>query len=90
MHELSLLNDLLKKIRQIALEQQPATLRSVTVELGALAHISADHFREHFEQAVSGTELEAVGLDVECNDDIHSPTAQDILLKSVELVESNG
>lgn len=88
MHELSLLNDLLKKIRQIAAEQSPNLIRSVTVELGALAHISAEHFREHFEQAVAGTELESVQLDVECNDDIHAPTAQDILLKSVELTEA--
>lgn len=88
MHELSLLNDLLRKVRQIAAEQSPNRLQTVTVELGALAHISAGHFREHFEEAVAGTELEAVGLEVECNDDIHAPTAQDIVLKSVELIEA--
>ena len=87
MHELSLLDDLLKKIRQIALEQSPNQLSTVTVEIGALAHISAEHFREHFQQAVAGTELAPVELHVACNEDIHSPTAQDIVLKSVELIE---
>ncbi len=87
MHELSLLNDLLKKIRQIAQEQHPASIQSVNIELGALAHISADHFREHFEQAVAGTELATVTLHVAVNNDIHAPTAQDILLRSVDLVE---
>lgn len=90
MHELSLLSDLLKKIRQIALEQQPSRIKTVTVELGALAHISATHFREHFDDAVAGTELAQVGLDVECNEDIHAPTAQDIILKSVELITKDA
>ena len=88
MHEFSLINDLLRKIRQIAKEQAPNRLQSVTVELGALSHISAGHFREHFQQAVAGTELEALALEVECNDDSNAPTAQDIILKSVEVVES--
>ena len=88
MHEFSLINDLLSKIRQIAGEQAPNRLESVTVELGALSHISAEHFREHFEHAVAGSELEAVALNVECNDDSSAPTAQDISLKSVDIIES--
>ena len=87
MHELSLMKDLLHKIEQIALENQPLQLQSVTVVLGALSHISAQHFREHFQQAVAGSELESVALEVEFDADIHSPTAQDILLKSVDLTE---
>ncbi|GAB3096271.1 hydrogenase maturation nickel metallochaperone HypA [Aestuariicella hydrocarbonica] len=89
MHELSLLKDLLNKIRQIAQQQQPNQLTSVTVELGALAHISAEHFRQHFETAVIGTDLERVDLTVICNDDIHAPTAQDIVLTSVELTTAD-
>lgn len=87
MHELSLMKDLLEKMHQIARENQPKTLQSVTVVLGALSHISAEHFREHFQQAVAGGELEGVALEVECDTDIHAPSAQDILLKSVELAE---
>lgn len=87
MHEFSLMKDLLKKIEQIAQENQPNQLQSVTVVLGALSHISAPHFREHFQQAVAGSDLESVGLEIECDADIHSPTAQDILLKSVDLAE---
>lgn len=89
MHELSLLKDLLNKIRQIAQQQQPDQLTAVTVELGALAHISAEHFRQHFETAVTGTDLETVGLTVVCNDDIHAPAAQDIVLTSVELTPAD-
>lgn len=87
MHEFLLINDLVKKIQRLASEQQPNTLRLVTIELGALSHISAGHFREHFEQAVAGTELEHIGLSIECSDDIHSPTAQDILIKSIDILE---
>ena len=88
MHEFSLINDLLKKIHQLAFEQQPNAIQSVTVELGALSHISAEHFREHFGHAVAGTDLENIDLMVECNEDVRSPTAQDIILKSIDFIEA--
>ncbi|MCP5146212.1 MAG: hydrogenase maturation nickel metallochaperone HypA [Gammaproteobacteria bacterium] len=84
MHEFSLIKDLLNRIHLLVAEQRPNRAQSVTVELGALSHISADHFREHFEQAVAGTDLEHLELQVECNTDMQSPTAQDIILKSMD------
>ncbi|MEJ2670387.1 MAG: hypothetical protein P8077_09180 [Gammaproteobacteria bacterium] len=53
-----------------------------------MSHISAEHFREHFEQAVANTPLQSVALTVECETDIHANTAQDIILKSIDFVES--
>lgn len=88
MHELSLLKDLLHKMEQIAQDNKPLQLQSVTVVLGALSHISADHFREHFQDAVAGSELASVTLVVESDTDMHSPTAQDIVLKSADLAEA--
>lgn len=90
MHELSLINDLLNKIRRLALQNAPAKLVAVNVELGALAHISAEHFREHFQQATRETELQDIQLNVATADDIHSPTAQDILLKSIAVNEESA
>jgi hydrogenase nickel incorporation protein HypA/HybF len=57
----------------------------VKVKLGALAHISAEHFREHFQQAARGTAAEGARLDIDVSTDESDPCAQDILLKSVDV-----
>lgn len=87
MHEFSLINDLMRKITTIAREQGAKKVVSVKVKLGALAHISPDHFREHFEEAAGGTVAAGARLEVELNPDENDPHAQDILLDSVEVEE---
>jgi len=61
MHEFSLIKDLIHKITKIAHEQHASKVLSVTVKLGALSHISPDHFREHFIHASHGTITEGLG-----------------------------
>jgi hydrogenase nickel incorporation protein HypA/HybF len=83
MHELSLMADLMRKLTAITREQGAKKLVRVTIKLGALAHISRDHFREHFVHAARGTPAEGARLDiVELTDetDLH---AQGIVLESV-------
>jgi hydrogenase nickel incorporation protein HypA/HybF len=84
MHELSLIQDLLQKIEQVAQEHQATKVTGVAVRLGALTHLSPDHFREHFEEAVMGTVAEGASLEVEVDTDTEDPSAQDILLVSVD------
>ena len=85
MHELSLIADLMNKIEAIAQEQNSLKIVSVAVKLGALSHISADHFREHFIHASCGTVAEGARLDMETLTDTNDPHAQEILLDSVEV-----
>jgi hydrogenase nickel incorporation protein HypA/HybF len=85
MHEWSLMADVIGKIENIAREQNARQVVRVTVRLGALAHISADHFREHFLHAVRGTPAEGARLDVQTSTDWNDPHAQDIMLESVEV-----
>ncbi len=87
MHEFSLIKDLMRKIAVLAAEQGAAKVTGVRVKLGALAHISPDHFREHFEDAAIGTVAEGAQLVVDLNPDETDPHAQDILLDSVEVEE---
>jgi hydrogenase nickel incorporation protein HypA/HybF len=87
MHELSLMADLLRKLKTIAREQGVEKLAGVKVKLGALAHISADHFREHFVEAARGTVAEGARLDIEELMDETDPHAQEILLDSVVVEE---
>jgi len=87
MHEFSLLKDLLGKIKAIAEENASEKVIGVKVKLGALAHISPEHFREHFNHAVVGTLAEDAKLEIETLTDMSDPHAQEIILDSVELAE---
>ncbi|SHE58654.1 hydrogenase nickel incorporation protein HypA/HybF [Microbulbifer donghaiensis] len=83
MHEQSLINDLVEKIHRIA-SGEDGRLVAANLRLGALAHISAEHLREHFERATVGTSLEGLQLQIEALPDIHHAEAQQIVLDSLE------
>ena len=85
MHEMTLLNDLLKKVHRVADEHHANRIVGVTVRLGPLAHISASHLKEHFDWATRGTDLEGVELIVNETTDKHADDAQSILLDSIEI-----
>ena len=85
MHEFSLIADLLRKIQTISAENNNGRVLSVKVKLGALSHISPDHFREHFCQGTKNTPVEGAKLDIEALTDETDPHAQEILLDSVEI-----
>ncbi len=89
MHELSLLNNLMLKIEALAREHGCSEISEVKVWIGALAHISAEHFREHFEQAAKGSVAESARLCVEVSDDQQNEHAADILLLSVDIVDQD-
>lgn len=83
MHEQSLIKNLVGTIQQLAAKEN-ATVLGAKLRLGALAHISADHLRDHFEQETDGTALQGLRLVIEEQSDIHHPEAQDIILESLE------
>ncbi len=85
MHEHSLIANLLSRIEAIARQQNAARVVGVAVWIGALAHISAGHFREHFEDGSRGSVAQGARLDIEVSDDPEHPQAQDILLRSIEV-----
>ena len=87
MHEASLLKDLMNKIMTVAETNASQHVIGVKVRLGALAHISEEHFREHFERIAEGTIAAGARLDIDISSDMTDPHAQDILLESVELEE---
>lgn len=87
MHEMSLMRDLLNKVKTISEKEKAKRVVSVSVKLGALAHISPDHLREHFVEESHGTIAEGATLEIEASSDVHDPQAQDILLKDVEIEE---
>lgn len=90
MHEQSLMVDLMRKLADIARTHRARRITAVRVKLGALSHISPDHFREHFARAVRGTAAEGCRLDIEAPTDFRDAHAQDILLESVDLEDAAG
>lgn len=85
MHEFTLMNDLIRKIEAIARENEARKVAAVTLRIGAMAHISAEHLREHFEHASLGTCAENAQLSINTSSDETEPTAQDIVLESVNV-----
>jgi len=87
MHEQSLMADLMRKILSVSLMNGGSKVAGLKVKLGALAHISPEHFMEHFVEAAKGTVAEGARVDAEVETDTTDPRAQDIWIDSVELEE---
>ena len=85
MHEASLMRDLIGKVGSLAEAEDADRVTVVRVWLGALSHMSAEHFQEHFEQASKGTIAQGALLEIEESTDIGDPNAQQLLLRSVEV-----
>jgi hydrogenase nickel incorporation protein HypA/HybF len=85
MHETALVRDVVR--RMIELAQSPGTCRVVRAKiwLGALSHLSAEHFREHFAMEARDTVAAGAVLEIEVSDDLNDPHAQNVLLESVGL-----
>lgn len=87
MHEASLMKDLMRKIETVAREQNARKVVGLNIRLGALSHMSASHFREHFSVASQGTLAEGAELNIKVLTDTSDPQAQEILLESVEIAD---
>lgn len=85
MHEASLMKNLMEKILEISRKEGGKRVLGIKVKLGALSHMSPEHFQEHFEQASKGTLAEGARIRAVTLADIHDPRAQEILLESVDV-----
>lgn len=87
MHEHSLMNDLFSKIETIAKNENASSISKVHVKIGALSHISASHFKEHFDEFRLSSIAKEAELIITQDDNIHDPKAQDITLISIDVTE---
>ena len=85
MHEHHLMNDLMRRIGRAAEAHGGERVVAVSVWLGALSHMSPEHFREHFIRASAGSVAEGARLDIAASDDIHDSAAADVLLRGIEI-----
>lgn len=85
MHEFSLMKDLFRKIHAISDDNGNRKIVAVRIKLGALSHITPQHFEEHFVDFSKGTLAEGAKLEIIQLEDQNDPDAQAILLESVDL-----
>jgi hydrogenase nickel incorporation protein HypA/HybF len=89
MHETALVRDIVHRIQDLVCSSGARVVRA-RIWLGALSHLSAQHFREHF--AMEARESSAAGtqLDIDVSDDVDNPDAQHIRLISVDLDDEDA
>lgn len=78
---------LMRQIESVAGAEQADRVTVVRVRLGALAHMSPDHFREHWEVAARGGIAERAELEIDLSDDLEDPAAQNLSLLSLDVEE---
>lgn len=90
MHETAIVRDLVQHMNDLAQSHGARRIARAKVWLGALSHLSADHFREHFRAEAYGSLVAGAALDVEVSDDPKHPHAQQVRLESVDIEEAPG
>ncbi|MBL8223915.1 MAG: hydrogenase maturation nickel metallochaperone HypA [Chromatiales bacterium] len=85
MHEASLIRSLLQQVLARASGAGAVRVVGLTVRLGALAHLSPEHFDEHFRQAARGTLAEGATIDAIIDTDLRADGAADIRLEAIEI-----
>ena len=85
MHERALMQDVMRKLDEVARADGAARVTRVEVRLGALSHFTPEHFREHFVDASRGTVAEGAEVDAVVDTDVTDPRARDVVLETVEV-----
>jgi Zn finger protein HypA/HybF involved in hydrogenase expression len=87
MHEQAVLRDLIREMQRVTAQHGARRVLAAHVWLGALCHLDEGHFREHFAIESRGTCAAGAAVTVEVSDDLSAPSAQGVILRSVELAD---
>jgi hydrogenase nickel incorporation protein HypA/HybF len=87
MHETALVRDVVRRIEDLARATGARRVTGARVWLGALSHLSAQHFREHYEIEARNSIAASAALSIEASSDLDHPHAQQVRLESVDLAE---
>jgi len=85
MHEFKLIHNVMNKIDKVVREQNATRAVRVKVRLGEQAHITPEHFREHFVDAARGRSAETAALEIEMIHDWSDPLVHEIVLESLDV-----
>ena len=87
MHETALVRDVVRRIEDLAQATGARRITGAKIWLGALSHLSAEHFREHYAFEAQGSIAAGAILTIEASSDLDHPDAQHVRLESVDLDE---
>jgi hydrogenase nickel incorporation protein HypA/HybF len=87
MHETALVRDVVRRIEDLASATGARRVTGAKVWLGALSHLSAEHFREHYVIEAQDSIAASATLSIEVSSDLDHPHAQHVWLESVDLDE---
>jgi Zn finger protein HypA/HybF involved in hydrogenase expression len=87
MHETALVRDVVQRMIELARSTGACRIARAKLWLGALSHLSASHFCEHFAAEARDTVAAGAVLEIEVSDDLNNPHAQNVRLESVDLEE---
>ncbi len=87
MHETALVRDVVRRIDDLARSTSARRVTRVRVWLGALSHLSVEHFREHYAIEARDTPAAEAVLEIEASTDPADAHAQQVRLESVDLEE---
>lgn len=85
MHESALVDTLLRRVLDVARQAGAHRVSRVSVRLGALCHLSAEHLAGHFQDAAAGTPAAGAELRLQACSDATAAGALDLELESVEV-----
>ena len=85
MHERALLDDVMRKLNDVAAASGASRITRVKVRFGPLSHFTPEHFREHFVDAARGTVAEGARVDAELDPMLTGERAAGVLLEDVEV-----
>jgi hydrogenase nickel incorporation protein HypA/HybF len=85
MHERALLDDVMRKLTDVAAASSASRITRVSVRFGPLSHFTPEHFREHFVDAARGTLAEGADVDAELDPGLTGERAAGVVLADVEV-----
>lgn len=85
MHERALLDDVMRKLTDVATANNASRVTRVKVRFGPLSHFTPEHFREHFVDAARGTVAEDAEVDAELDTSLTGERAAGVVVEDVEV-----
>jgi hydrogenase nickel incorporation protein HypA/HybF len=85
MHEHALMSDIMREILKTAKAENARAVTGVSVWLGALSHVTPQHFAEHFTDAAAGTIAAGATITATHSTDIHHPHAAGVMIEGIEV-----
>jgi hydrogenase nickel incorporation protein HypA/HybF len=87
MHETALVRDVVRRIEDLAQATGARRITGAKIWIGALSHLSAEHFREHYALEAQRSVAAGAILTIVASTDLDHPDAQHVRLESVDLDE---